>query len=103
MDDSGKLTKLDGTVDEIERTVTVELEHFSTYILADEDTAPSVVIGDANGDGRVTVSDARTILRYMAGLMEEGEVDEAAADFNGDGRVTVSDARAILRHIAGLD
>ena len=103
MDGSGKLTRLEGSVDKNARTFTAEIGVFGIYILADEDTIPSVVIGDTNGDGRVTVSDARAILRYMAGLTEEGEVNEAAADFNGDGRVTVSDARAILRHIAGLD
>ena len=59
--------------------------------------------GDVNGDGRVSVSDARAILRYIADLTEEGEVDEDAADFNGDGKVNVRDARAILRHIAGMD
>lgn len=38
----GTLTKLLSTVNAGENTVTVELEHFSTYILADEDTKPHV-------------------------------------------------------------
>jgi hypothetical protein len=85
------------------RTITVELEHFSTYILADEDTAPSVLLGDVNGDGRVNARDARLLLRYLAGLTEEGEVDVSAADFNGDGRVNARDARAILQYLAGIN
>ena len=103
MNDNGQLEQLEATVDADARTITVEVAHFSTYILADKDSAPAFELGDANGDGRVTVRDARAILRYIAGLTEEGEVDEDAADFNGDGRITVGDARAILRSIAGLD
>jgi hypothetical protein len=102
LDENGRLTKLDGVVDANARTVTVELAHFSTYILADEDSAPTVLLGDVNGDGRVNARDARLLLRYIAGLTEEGEVDKAAADFNGDGRVNARDARAILQYIAGI-
>lgn len=59
--------------------------------------------GDVNGDGRVNVRDVRAILRYIAGLTQADEIDEAAADFNDDHRINARDARAILRHIAGLD
>lgn len=58
---------------------------------------------DVNGDGRVNARDARAILRFLAGMAEADEVDEAAADFNGDGRLNARDARAILRYLAGLD
>ena len=103
MDASGKLTKLAAVVDAEARTVTVELEHFSTYILVDQDTAPDVLLGDVNGDGRVNARDARLLLRYAAGLADETELDLAAADYNGDGRVNARDARALLRVAAGLD
>ena len=103
MAEDGKLEKLDAVVDAETRTVTVELEHFSTYIVVDEDTAPAYVLGDVNGDGRINARDARALLRFIAGLTEEGEVVEAAADYNGDGRVNARDARALLRAIAGLD
>lgn len=59
--------------------------------------------GDINGDGRLNVRDARTLLRYIAGLLDASEIELAAADYNGDGRVNVRDARALLRSIAGLD
>ena len=58
--------------------------------------------GDVNGDGKLNTRDARALLRYIAGLISETEIDLAAADFNGDGKVNTRDARAILRHIAGL-
>ncbi len=40
MDKDGMLSKLNTTVDAAARTATAELEHFSTYILADEDSKP---------------------------------------------------------------
>lgn len=61
-----------------------------------------VLLGDVNGDGKVNARDARTLLRFLAGLVGEEEVDLTAADLNADGRVNVRDARAILRQIAGL-
>lgn len=61
-----------------------------------------LVVGDVNGDGNVTVRDARTLLRYIADLIGEDHINQAAADVNGDGKVNVRDARALLRQIAGL-
>ncbi len=103
MDENGKLEKLESRVDVDARTVTVELTHFSTYILADADTAPTFVLGDVNDDGRINARDARLLLRFIADLVEESELVVAAADFNGDGRINARDARDVLRHIAGLD
>ena len=56
--------------------------------------------GDVNGDGRVNARDARALLMFLAGLVEENEVDQVAADFNNDGKVNARDARAILIYIA---
>ena len=63
----------------------------------------SAILGDVNRDGKVNARDARALLRYIAGLAEESEIDKIAADFNGDGKINARDARAILRFIAGLD
>lgn len=60
-------------------------------------------LGDVNGDGKVNARDARALLRYIAGLAQESEIDMAAADYNGDGKINARDARAMLRAIAGLD
>jgi hypothetical protein len=62
-----------------------------------------VLVGDVNGDGRINARDARTLLRLVAGLTNEGEAKEAAADVNNDGRVNARDARTLLRQIAGLE
>ena len=66
-------------------------------------TEASTLLGDVNCDGKVNARDARALLRHIAGLTEENEIDLAAADYNGDGKVNARDARAMLRAIAGLD
>ena len=60
-------------------------------------------LGDANGDGKITARDARLILRYIAGLINEDEIDLTLADLNGDQKITARDARAILKQIAGVN
>ncbi|MBE6845518.1 MAG: hypothetical protein E7508_07405 [Ruminococcus sp.] len=60
----------------------------------------SYVRGDANGDGKLTVSDAAYIARTLA-KGEKIEYDEnPAADFNQDGKINVSDAANIARTLA---
>lgn len=59
-----------------------------------------VILGDADGDGKVTASDARLILRAAVGLEE---VPLEAGDFDGDGKITASDARAALRTSVGQE
>jgi hypothetical protein len=47
-------------------------------------------IGDTDGNGTITASDAMDILKYILGETPEG-FDKIAADMNGDGVVTVTD------------
>jgi len=58
------------------------------------------IIGDANGDGRVNLTDAAVALKAAAGWRGTG-IDEGQADVNDDGYVTAADAAAILRRVAG--
>ena len=67
---------------------------------------PSYMLGDINGDKKVTAADARIALRISAKLekLEDQKVPVlAAADVNGDGKVTAKDARTILRVSARLE
>ena len=61
------------------------------------------ILGDVNGDGEVSVSDARGALRAAVGLdtLEGAYLD--AARVNGADEVAVSDARSILRAAVALD
>ncbi len=61
------------------------------------------IAGDVDGDGRVSVADARLVLRYAAKLVSADAADIAAADADRDGRVTIADARLILRRAARLE
>ena len=61
----------------------------------------TVILGDADGDGSVTIFDATAIQRYLAEMPTEKFV-EAAADADGDGSVTIFDATAIQRYLAEM-
>ena len=62
---------------------------------------PPVLLGDADGDGDVTVLDATAIQRQLAELQNETFCEEAA-DVDRDGEVTVFDATYIQRWLAEL-
>ena len=57
--------------------------------------------GDANGDGKVNVNDARLVLRFALGL-ESWSKGIDYCDVNGDFDVTIMDARLILQRALGL-
>ena len=66
---------------------------------AHQDATPAAfILGDANGDGQVTITDAVAVMDYTRGQQPEG-FNEAAADVNGDGYVTTTDAVLILQLI----
>ena len=61
------------------------------------------VLGDVNGDGDISVSDARSALRAAVGLDTLEGAYLNAARVNGANEVAVSDARSILRAAVALD
>lgn len=63
----------------------------------------SVVSGDADGDGKITASDARLVLRYSASLENLSSDRLSLCDMNSDGKVNSLDARIILRKAAKLE
>ena len=58
--------------------------------------------GDVNADGKISASDARTILRIAAKLEQPDEVTKESADINFDDKVTSKEARSVLRFAAKL-
>ncbi len=62
----------------------------------------SVMKGDPDGDGEITVADALIALRVAAKLFVPTEDEFATCDIDGDGEITVSDALRILRVAAKL-
>ena len=66
-------------------------------------TAFAATLGDVDGNGSITATDARKILRYVAGLDTLSLSQQNVGDVDGNGSVTSTDARRILRHVAGLE
>ena len=59
--------------------------------------------GDVNGDGRLTASDARILLRCASQLQTADKSIIKNGDYDRDGKITASDARAALRVACGID
>ena len=65
------------------------------------------LLGDSDGDGKHSVTDAISTLRHVVGLDNDlaafpGIAPQRVLDVNEDGSVGVSDAIAILREVVGL-
>ena len=59
-----------------------------------------VMLGDLNGDGKISAIDLTLMRKYIAGY--KVDMIEAAADLNGDGRITAIDLTMLRKYIAGL-
>ena len=55
-----------------------------------------LAMGDVDGDGDVTVSDAMAIMDHLAGTSKLDEDALRRADVNGDGKVSYLDAMRIM-------
>ena len=58
-------------------------------------TVSDVKIGDVDGSGRVTITDAVAIVSHILGEDIDGFV-AAAADVDGNGKITITDAVAVV-------
>lgn len=63
----------------------------------------SAMIGDVDGSGDISASDARLALRASVGLETLDASKRKVADVDGSGDITASDARLILRASVGLE
>ena len=72
--------------------------HNIPYILLD-----SVLLGDANGDGYVNISDVTDIQRVVAEMDTLDDLRKKAADINGDGVVTIDDATFLQTYLAEFE
>ena len=84
-------------IKEVELTTTnsVSLHHkdLTSKLIVAEAT-----LGDTNGDGRVTVTDAVSIVNYILERVPSVFISKAA-DVNGDGNITITDAVNIINQI----
>lgn len=62
---------------------------------------PEIIMGDLNGDGKVDITDATTLQRYLAG-MSVPYLNLDAADVDGDGKVNARDLTMIQRSLVHM-
>ena len=58
------------------------------------------VLGDINADGKISILDARLVLKKVSETEEFSELQYLSADMNEDGKISLVDVRAILRIIS---
>ena len=61
-------------------------------------TFTTPIMGDANGDGQVTLADAVAVVNYILGKPSPG-FSVGGADMNGNKKVTIADAVAIVNYV----
>lgn len=63
--------------------------------------AIELVYGDINGDGKVTLIDGVSLMRYLLGKYELTDNSKIAGDVNGDGNITLADGVYIQKYLLG--
>lgn len=59
------------------------------------------IVGDANNNKHITVSDAILIMKYSIRLVDENEIWLPLADCDKNGKVDIKDAICVLRRVVG--
>ncbi|MBQ1639163.1 MAG: Ig-like domain-containing protein, partial [Ruminococcus sp.] len=67
---------------------------------AESDATEAVTIGDADGDGTITIGDVTLIQQFAAEIAAQDAIQTTAADVNRDGVVSIDDATIIQRYLA---
>jgi hypothetical protein len=84
----------------VQLTFTPAKRFFLDEVLVVDNTAAEIILGDANGDGKVDVEDVVAIVNKILGELPEN-FNEKAADVNGDGKIDVDDVVAVVNIILG--
>ncbi|MEI6578076.1 MAG: DUF6273 domain-containing protein, partial [Eubacteriales bacterium] len=101
------------TLNGVEFTSGSSVSSQGNYILIVTDTAQNattisfsinttVVKGDVNGDGKISVTDAIKALQDSSGVIVLTEIEREAADVNNDNNISVTDALKILQYVSGI-
>ena len=95
LDDNTVVNAIGATVEEASGRMSLSVS------LSAQAVAPTI-LGDADGDGNVTVIDATWIQRYLADMKVPNAFNEAAADVDADGEISIIDATWIQRWLAEM-
>lgn len=83
------------------RSATVEAGKTLTGL--DFTLSPTVVPGDINGDGKVSVPDATLALQIAVGKVAPTSQQVSAGDLNANGKIDIADVTRILRRAVGIE
>lgn len=61
----------------------------------------SIMSGDVNMDGNITITDATLIQLYLLGQIDAPDINVGAADTDGDTEITINDVTEIQKYIVG--
>lgn len=67
-----------------------------------EPTTAADIVGDVNGDGKVTVMDLLKVRKAILGMTQLTEAEKEAADINENGKIDVIDLLRIQKIILGI-
>ena len=107
---SGKMPKnavIKSATDSTGNSVAAEmpLENGMTMVISEADkthtlTVSLVALGDVNTDGKISILDAKLLLKSISGADTLDASAKTFADLNGDGHVSILDAKLLLKEIA---
>ena len=100
-DSGGNVTLPDNEIisaDNVPVTVFDLITPNSVYKLRDE----IYLLGEADGDGQITINDVSCIQSYLASVSDGKSINLDAADIDSNG-VDITDATQIQRYLAGFD
>ena len=83
-------------------TDTVKYERGFGLTYQDAPTPDTAILGDANLNGKVDITDATRIQRYAAEMIALNDTALKTADVDGDGKVTIIDASWLKRWLIQL-
>ncbi|MBQ2152448.1 MAG: dockerin type I repeat-containing protein [Clostridia bacterium] len=93
------------TSDNTDNTDNTETDNTDTPDTADDtesDTEDNFMLGDVDGDGKVSAKDSMLVQRYVINLKQLSDLQKKAADIDLDGKITNKDALGILRFSIGF-
>lgn len=77
-------------------------EHIEKIKEAVLSLAYKYVLGDVNADGKMSLLDARFVLKVVSGTEELDQIQTLSADMNEDGEISLIDVRLILRMLSEM-
>lgn len=83
-------------------TITVKADAACTLYVKTGEAPTTVIRGDTNGDGSITIRDLANVRLHLLGLLTLTDNNLSGADTNNDGSVTIRDLANIRLHLLGL-